>query len=274
MACMALVTAAAQATTLQDGINYSGFVTRVNAILAPLLDRTILLAAILNRSQQRVEGHVLGGVISHDVSSTTLTDPFVLTTFTGSTLAEVNSAAIAFRALNPGWFYAPLQIQYLNQPGLIDPWVAYQFYSEDPNGTNNWGNSGTGGAPGGPAGGDLAGTYPNPTVAQITGPTTETAGLTAGTTAVDSAAFATYDSVLWDITLVRTDVAGNRYSEMIKVTHDGVTPYDQSMGTALVPGAAGEVSVAVVISGANIELRVTVTAGTWTAKVRRLSFVS
>ena len=95
----------------------------------------------------------------------------------------------------------------------------------------------------------------------------------AAATVVDSIPFASFQSVLWSITVTRTDVANQRLSQLVMVTHDSVSAFPVFFGTSIVPAAAGNVAISSAISGANIELTVTPSVGTWTADIKRMHAV-
>lgn len=101
-------------------------------------------------------------------------------------------------------------------------------------------------------------------------------GITNETRTVDSFTAADIDSVTWELTAIRTDVAGDRYSELIRTTHDGADVYPTTFGTVLTPGAAGEISAAVVWNAGTVELQVTQPGGssTWSVKVNRITSIS
>jgi len=101
-------------------------------------------------------------------------------------------------------------------------------------------------------------------------------GITNETRVVDSFTAADVDSVTWEVTAVRTDVAGDRYTELHRVTHDGAAVYPTSFGLVLTPGSAGEISFAIVWNAGTVELQATQPGGssTWDVKVNRISSMS
>lgn len=100
----------------------------------------------------------------------------------------------------------------------------------------------------------------------------QTAGIAAATV-VDSVPFASFQSIFWSITVTRTDVANQRLSQLVMVTHDSTSAFPVFFGTSIVPAAAGNVAISSAISGANIELTVTPSVGTWTADIKRMHAV-
>jgi len=92
------------------------------------------------------------------------------------------------------------------------------------------------------------------------------AGLTAGTTVIDSLAIATYRGATWEVTT--DDGAGNVEIITVQASHDGTT----AQYTVTGPGPQGTVPVtaSVIVNGANLELSLTITgAATWGGRVLR-----
>jgi len=232
----------------------SAMESEFDTTLAPLLANTFLWMSVETGDQVRVSEKELMISMHYDDAGAVISNPYKLRVFEGATLAEANTALSSFLAANSTYFFGPTFVGYLDKSRNTEPFLLYLVYNEDlTDGEMNWNFGGTGGGGGG--GGGIV-----------------TTGITTPTV-VDSLAPVSIDSVLWRVTGVRTDIANQRVTELLEVTHDGTTSYDDAFGGAIVPAAAGLLSFSVAISGGNIELTATPSAGTWTVTVQRLAVV-
>ena len=137
---MAFTHLLAEASDLKDGAVVLGLEGEVNAVLVALLNRNIVGVEIVAKDKARRQGRELDVQVSHDdVGTAVLANPFRLVTFLASTLDEVSALGAAFRALQPGWFYAVPFIRYFQEFATANkPFILFQFYCQDPNGEMNW----------------------------------------------------------------------------------------------------------------------------------------
>lgn len=141
---MAFVNLAASSTTLKDALlpGIAGIENAVNTQLAGILNKYIVGVEIVAQDKGRRNGKELAVQVSYDsvsASAVTLTKPFQMITFQGTTIQAVSASADAWRAANPGFFHAAPFIKYINGLGPTNnPFIAFQFYCEDPNGVDNW----------------------------------------------------------------------------------------------------------------------------------------
>lgn len=150
---MALTTLSVTSTTLDGSLSSQDLESRFDTAMALLLTNNIVSVHINADDKARRQGKQLDIQIGYDdaAGAATLTNPYQLVTFTGRTLDEALTAAAAYRAANPTYFFAAPWHEHINQFASANrPFIVFQFYSVDGvNGPANW-----------QAGGIIAGVVP------------------------------------------------------------------------------------------------------------------
>lgn len=114
---------------------------QLNAALAALVNPVVMAVQIVLTDTTPAYNRTYRVMIEYDdAGGAVMAEPFQVRVIEATDLDHARAGILAFRALNPGWFYATVDYRYTDIiPNISNRNVAIQFYCEDePAGYANW----------------------------------------------------------------------------------------------------------------------------------------
>jgi hypothetical protein len=163
--------------------NAAALETKFNTAFALLLSNGITDIDFNTGDMVRYNGFELQVVARYNDTGVVINNPYKLKTFTGTNLNAIETAAQAFIAAHPAYWFGPFRSGYLSQSRNASLYIGYLIYNEvAADGSQNWATGGSG----------ASSLYTNPT------PTPATiGGIAAGSTFLDQTMQQMWDSLLY-----------------------------------------------------------------------------